>query len=285
MELSQINLPDFSVYGPSETLWGTMPLDHIFSWNGRNYGLGFYDDFLKVGNTSLYDGYIRLASSGCGVAQIASTGNSATTGHGLMRLSIDGNAANDEAVLQLGSGLDVGPFSLINNKDFGFECRLAVSAITVSKWSWFVGMASGGSAGAAITDLMFADTTPTLYATNSFLGFQHLYGESSAVDGMYKLSGGTKQDGATKTKLDTLHTLVATYFVKLGFRYFARDNTLHWYVNGVEDKDAMLTSTETDAAAFPDDTFLTPTIGVKDASGSSSALNADLDWWMAAQVL
>lgn len=264
--------------GLSSDLWKNFPYREIFAGD-LGVGVGKCDDFVQFGATSLHDGHIILATgTGTTVAQIASEDDA----RGIVRLLLDGDAANDEAVLQLGSGLDVGPFKLTGN-DACYEARIRVDAITAAKWSWFHGFASGGSAGAAITDKMFVDTTGALYATNSFVGFQHLVAEAGPVDGMFQLSGQTKQDGATKTKLDTLHTMVADTWVKMGFRYKAATNTLHWFVNGVEKEAAKLTSAELAAATFPDAVFLTPTIGGKDIAGDAE-LKLDIDWWAYAQL-
>jgi hypothetical protein len=278
--VEQASLPEWGTYGPTAQIFSNMELDHIFGPMGRNYGIGHRDEFLEHPSTSLYKGYVILATSGS-IAMIPSTGNTSTTALGIASLTTNGSA-DDELALQLGNALDAGPFK-ISAGDLGFECRLSVSAITADKWSWFVGLALGGTAGAAITDKLFADSTGAVYGTTSLIGFQKLYAETSAVDGMFQLTGQTKQDGATKPKLDTLHTLVASTYVKLGFRYRAATSTLHWFVDGVEAKGAMVTAAEIAAATFPDTAFLTPTIGLKDVAGDA-AITINLDWWMTAQA-
>jgi hypothetical protein len=236
-----------------------------------------FDHFLNYGNTSLYDGKIILAAAGCSAAQIASEASHP----GIVRLTIDGNAADDEVVLQLGAGLDAGPFLLAANP-LVFEAYIRVSAVTEAKWSWFVGLASGGSAGAAITDKMFADTTGAVYATQSFCGFQHLVAEGSALDAMYQLSGQTKVDGAVNTDLDTVHTVVAAAWVKVGFRFDPHPLRCSWYINGVEK--CHIGATPVAAAAFPDTAYMQPTIGIKDIAGDAE-LTIDMDWWACAQEM
>jgi len=268
-------------YGLSGRLWRKFDRDGILVAKDPTLGVGIYDDFVQFGATSLHAGHIILASgTGTTVAQI----DSEAYAKGIVRLLLDGDAANDETVLQLGAGLDDGPFMFANH-DLCFEARVRVDAITASKWSWFVGLATGGAAGAAITDKMFADTTGALYATNSFVGFQKLYAEGAAVDGMYQKSGQTKVDGAVNTDLDTLATMVAATGVaaewrKLGIRYFSHPKKLAWYVDGVEV--ASILASALDAAAFPDDVYLTPTIGAKDVAGDAE-LHLDIDWWACAQ--
>ena len=75
---------------------------------------------------------------------------------------------------------------------------------------------------------------------------------------------------------------------RLGFRYRAHPKTVEWYVNnalpGGNITPARLTTSEVDAATFPDDVFMAPIIGIKDEAGDA-ALNLKMDWWGAAQYL
>lgn len=253
--------------GPSGSSYQTPSGNTVF---------GFFDDFHTFNATSLVGNYANLLGTGCTAALAADT----ATEKGVLALSLDGNAANDEAVLKWGGTLSA-PFKLADN-DLVFECRLAVSAITAAKFSWAVGL---GQADMITTDLLFVDTTAAL-ADKNFLGFVKLAAEGAAVDGSYKADGQTYQNGATKTKLDSLATMVANTYVKLGFRYRAHPKTLEWYVNGSmpggATSPARLTATEIDAATFPDDVFLAPIIGVKDVAGDT-ALSIKLDWWACAQ--
>ena len=268
-------MPGSNLYGPSESIWGNVPVDQIFAFQDRSCGFGFHDDFIRFGNTSLYDGYIRMVTASCAVQQIDSEANHP----GIVQLYGVGDTLDDECVLQAGNGLDDGPFKLADH-GLAFEGYIRASAITAAKWSWFLGLATGGAAGAGITDLLF-DDAEALYATNDFIGFQHLLAEGAALDGMYQASGQTKVDGAVNTDLDTIHTLVATEWVKLGLLYTPYPRRLGWHVNGVEV--AHIGQAALDAAAFPDATFLQPTFGMKDGAGNE-ALNLDKDWWRVAQI-
>ncbi len=267
----------------SPKLWRGFGAPNNMTPNGSSYqgpsgnpAFGFFDDFHTFNATTLVGPYANLLSAGCTAALAADT----ATEKGVLALSLDGNAANDEAVLKWGGTLSA-PFKLAD-KDLCFECRLAVSAITAAKWSWAVGL---GQADMITTDLLFVDTTGAL-ADKNFLGFNHLQAEGAAVDGAYKADGQTYQNGATKTKLDSLHTAVATEYVKLGFRYRAHPKTVEFFVNGAVPggniTPARLTATEIDAATFPDDVFLAPFIGIKDIAGNA-ALTISVDWWACAQ--
>ena len=266
--------------GLSPNLWRSVPTELLLCGPDVGAGFGLFNHFIRFGNTSLYDGHILLQTgSGSTIAQITSE----AAAPGIVRLSLDGDAANDETVLQVGNGLDVGPF-ILSSYDFVFEARVRFNsfALVADKNSHFIGMATGGAAGAAITDKMFADSTGALYGTNDFVGFQRLYAETTALDAMYQASGQTKVDGAVNTDLNAIETLVADTWVKLGLRYQATPRKLAWFVDGVEV--CSIGKTALDAAAFPDATYLQPTIGAKDIAGSSATnMMLDIDWWAAAQ--
>lgn len=262
-------------YWLSGDLWRKVPVDAIFAGN-RAAGIGLCEDFMKVSDTSLEDGYIRLQTATGTVTQIASEANA----YGLCRLT--SAADNDEAVIQLGNGLDVGPFRL--QQRFVFEARVRINAagIVAGDHGFFVGMWTGGAAGGAIANLMFT-ALDALYATADLVGFQHLAAESTALDAVYQASGQTKVDGAVNTDLDTVHTLVAATWVKLGFRFeMMKPRSLGFFVDGV--KAAEIGETDIAAAGFPDaDTaFMQPTIGMRGVDATSAYL--DIDWMACAQV-
>lgn len=259
-------------YGLSYELWKNFPITEILALRDRNVGWGFFDDFTTFHATTIEGPWAILEGTGCTVEQTASEANAI----GLVRLSIDGNAANDEAVMSYGRGLSA-DYKLAS-RDLCFEVRFRVSAITAAKWAWFIGLSE---AACATTDHMFVDSTGVM-ADYNHCGFAHLYAEGGAVDGAYKADGQTYQDGAANTKLDTLHTMVASTFVTLGMRYRASLNALLWYVNGVQVSAAKLTSAELSAATFPDDVFLTPVVAIKDIAGNA-ALTLDVDWIACAQ--
>lgn len=268
----------------SPKLWKGFGMPQNLSPSGSSYqspsgnpAIGFFDDFLTFNATSLVGPWMNLLGTGCTAALAADT----ATEKGVLALAVDGNAANDEAVLKWG-GLASAPFYLANH-DLAFECRLAVSAITAAKWSYGIGL---GEANMIVTDGLFVDTTGAL-ADKNFVGFNHLQAEGAAIDAAYKADGQTYQNGATKTKLDSLHTAVASTYVKLGFRYYSRQKSLEFFVNGSVPggniSPARLTATELDAATFPDDVFLAPIIGIKDIAGNA-ALSISIDWIACAQI-
>lgn len=256
------------------------PLGSSYQSPSGNPVFGFFDDFMSFQAATLDGPYLMLETGGDGgitVEQVADTSER----KGIVALTMDAGTNEDEAVLQWGRGLGA-PFKLAD-KDLAFECCIAVSAITASKWSIGVGL---GEVGMGATDALFADTTGAL-ADKNFLGFVKLYAEAGVFDGAYKADGQTYQDGATKTKLNALATFTAsaTTYKKLGFRYRAHPKTVEWYVDGVMPggltAPARLTATEIDAATFPDDVFLAPIIGAKGTT--AAALTINMDWWACAQ--
>ncbi len=259
--------------GLSYDLWKNFPVHEILALRDRNAGWGFFDDFDVFSPTTLVGGYTILAGTGCSVAQIACEADA----KGIVRLALDGNAANDEAVLCRGGGLGA-PFKIAGGDVCG-EWRIRASSIAAAKHAWFAGLSE---AAAGTTDHLFVDTTGAV-ADYNHLGFFHLAAQAGDVDGGYKADGQTAQNGTTQTRLDSLKTLVAATWAKLGFRYKVATNTFHWYVDGAEVTAAKLTSAQLAAVLFPDDVFLNFVIGAKDIGGDT-ALNLDIDWAAVAQA-
>lgn len=278
--MTLIHFQETEGIGPSARVWKKINCPHgagFFRTRGEgNPAIGFYDDFLSFSETTLTDGYIHLQTATGTVVQIASEADAP----GIVRLA--SLADNDETVLQLGNGLDVGAFRL--QKDFAFEARVRVNAaaIVAGDHGFFAGMWTGGAAGGAIANLMFT-TGDAIYATANLVGFQHLVGESTALDAVYQASGQTKVDGAVDTDLDTVETLVADTWVKLGFNFRAtKPRRMEWFVNGV--KEAEILEGAVAAAAFPDAdaAFMQPTIGIRGVDATSAYL--DVDWMACAQL-
>lgn len=275
--MTQILFTETEGIGPSSRIWNKINVPNgsgFFRTRGEgNPAFGHFDDFLSFSETTLTGGYVHLETNGATVAQIAST----ATAPGIVELAA--NADAEEAVLQLGNALDVGPFRF--QKDLAFECRVRVNAaaIVAGDHGFFFGLANGGASGAGTAGVLFS--SDVLGATD-VVGFQHLVGESTALDAAYLVSGGTVMDGSQNTDLDTVETLVADTWVKLGFKFSIYPRKLEWFVNGV--KEAEIGETEIAAAAFPDADadFMQPTIGL--APADSTAATIDVDWIACAQL-
>lgn len=279
--LDQAYLPSaelFRGFAPPEAFG---PLGNVAVNQSGNPCYGFYDNFHSFQATTAEGPYAFAADTNASVAQIADT----TTAKGLVQLATTGagsGAANEECGLSWGRGIGA-PFQFAGN-NLIFEAGLTVTDITAAKFSLGIGL---GEVGMQAADAGFADTTGAL-ANKEFCGFVSLLAEGAAWDGAYKATGQTYQDGATKTKLNALHTMVAGTYVKLGFRYRVQPKTLEWFVNGVRagttSAPARLTQSEVGAATFPEDTLLAPVVTMKDVAGDTNGA-IKLDWWTAAQML
>jgi len=269
-------IPGGDTYGLTNALWAKMPLDMIFGFKDRNVGFGFFDDFEYFCPTTVVGPYKFLATDG-GITQlqIADTAEGTAGARGAMTITFDAGAAYDEGFIQRGAGLSA-PYKF--DHDLCFEARFKVSAITAAKWSMFLGLTEVGGIG---TNHIFADAGTI--ADYNMVGFCHLVAEGAAWDGSYKADGQTHQLGSTIGKLDSLHTMVADTYVKMGFCYEHCPRVLRWFINGVEKKEAALTVAELDAATFPDDVFMAPIFGAIDVA--QTALVMTLDWWACAQLL
>ncbi len=250
-----------------------------FETQSGNPAIGFFDDFFKFSPTTGTDGY-GIVDTGSGtVTQIPSDGVTASTGMGLCRL-LTTEADNDEAMLFFGNALEA-PFKLVSD-DLVFECRMKLTDIETAAHSFYVGLANTG----ACVTVQCITAADDLYATADFLGYQQLHGETTAVDGVFQSSGKTKQDGAADfTGLDTLATIGATNFIKLGLRFNSGNGTVDWFVDGVEQTAGRLKVTAADtneAASFPDGNYMTPIICLMN-DGANAAANIELDWWACAQ--
>lgn len=269
---------------PSGRLWRGFAAPSAFGPHGNvafgesgNPAFGFFDNFHTFNATTLDGPYASLVTSGGSLALAADT----ATEKGLLAATLAGDTQEDEVILKWGGTLSA-PFKLAD-KDLVFEARLSVSAITAAKWNLGIGL---GQADMITTDLFFTDSDAL--ADKNFLGFVKLAAEGANWDGSYKADGQTYQNGATKTKLDSLVTAVAATYVKVGFRYRAHPKKVEFYVDnslpGGNTAPARITTAEIDAATFPDDTFLAPIFGIKDSAGDT-ALTVTLDWWACAQYL
>lgn len=244
---------------PSPAIWGKFPSQEALAAD-PSIGFLLHEDFRAFPknatnttlpalnwNVSLSDGATMLSA---GIAN-----KSAIT------LLSDGD--NEAALLVLGSAsIQVTRGS---KRKVGFEGRLKSSTITDTKHGIFLGLHEDLIPTA--TSVLADDGTLT---DENFIGFHRLEGDGDKLDIVYKADAQTQQSFA-----DAL-TLVADTFVKVGF-LFDGDDTLKFYLNGVEYAAARLGATELVAATFPSDINLTPVFGVKNATASTPG-SSTFDW-------
>jgi len=278
-----LTFSDLEPYLLSPKLWGKLAppqgrgMQNFASASG-NPAIGFFDDFFEFAETTGTGGYKFIDTGSGTVTQIASDGRTASTGMGICRL-LTTAADNDEAMLVYGNALDA-PFQLTGNT-LCFEARIKLTDITTASHGFFVGLSTVGAA-ITVRTITAADA---IYASADFLGYQQLKAETTAVDGMYQVSGDTKVDGAVNTGLDTLATIGVTNFVKLGFRFNPQNGgTVQWFVDGTEDTGARLrvqTIETASADSFPDGSYMTPNLCLM--NDGTTACNMEIDWLACAQ--
>ena len=114
------------------------PHGSVATGESGNRAFGFFDDFLTFTETTLDGPYAILKGTGCTQSKVADT----AAAKGILSMTLDGNADNDECVLKWGSTLSA-PFYLANN-DLAFECCLAISSIAASKHDIAVAISAAG---------------------------------------------------------------------------------------------------------------------------------------------
>ena len=278
-----LTFEDMSTRLLSPRLWGKLAPPtgggmQAFSTASGNPAIGMFDDFFEFSETKGTGGYLHVETSSGTVTQIASDGTTASTGMGICQL-LTTAGDNSEAMLVYGNALDA-PFKLTGNT-LCFEARVKLTDITTASHGFFLGLSS--TLGAVTVKTITA--TDAIFATADFIGFQQLKAETTAVDGMYQVSGDTKVDGAVNTGLDSIATIGVTNFIKLGFRFNPQNGgSVQWFIDGVEDLGARLRvpTIETDNAnSFPDGAFMTPNATVM--NDGTTAVNLEIDWWACAQ--
>jgi hypothetical protein len=241
------------------------------------------DDFLAVKDADTYTdlfsemGYSSYIDTGGTLVQLADEIG------GVLGLTND-NTDNDEVWLQAGQATSVfGAISDTAGSDFltAFECRVKVSSIADDVASVFCGLAEEGCP----ANSMKTDNTGVL-ASKDYIGFDTVHvnsgtaGTNALVNFVYRKAGQT-----AVALIESVHTLVADDFVKLGFLYDPKApaaKRIKVFVNNVEQA-TYGTATQIATATFPDGEEMAPLFGIKNGSGTADELA--LDWWAYAQLI
>ena len=193
-------------------------------------------------------------------------------------LEVAGNDAdNDEGHTQFGYG---GPFrignSASNTGKVLFEARIKKASVADNGVGIFIGLGTG-----PVATNYLVDDTAELIATKGFIGFQGLNDDGNQLDVVYQAASQTKQ-----TVLANAVTLTADEYVKVGFRYdptmIDAAKKIQFYADGVL-LDADVSTTNIDAATFPEDEALVPMMLTK--VGTAAESKVQLDWVCAAQFV
>lgn len=247
------------------------------------YGCHFFDDFLYMqsedGTDDVYFKYIDTSNTIRLVAQTA------TVVGGEVALVTDATD-NDAPVLAFrGANAGGGNISsvILGNSSTAsfltlFETRLKKSSITDNQCAFFAGLAEATAR--AADDGLLEDDTGDIVNSISAIGFRAKHDNGEELDFVYQDAAQT----APTEVIANIQAMVADTYIKLGFVYNPLEENskkIKIYVNGVE-QSTYVTTTNIDAATFPENDAMTPTFGSK--NGEATATTLTIDWWRLAQV-
>lgn len=274
--------------GLSPKLWGGFapPVGGQFnSTQSGNPSFGFFDDFVDFTPNLAYNGYY-IVETGDGKVNRSTSNYDNSTAAQKLATHLGGcelftTTDNDEAIIAWSGDAAEGQFKLDNSVGYGdlvFECRLLVAsdALVADHIALFAGITEVG--GQATTKAF--DGAQAAASTHDQLGFIKLLADSTGVDSYCK-----NQATADQGTVDVA-TLVASQFIKLGFRWDCVTDRVHYYVDGVEKTSFMIDKRVKNAAladCFPDDNYMTPIIAM--AGKDAADLTVTVDWWACAQYL
>lgn len=267
--------------GPSGQIWHDCPIADIA--RDPSIGFGFYDDFLRYGDTATT---VANASGTPTYDGSSTVKGRAAAGGGLALFSTDDN---EEAGLGSG-GATSGPFMIPAAKSGGkklwFEARVKKSLITNNAAGLFVGLTSPGAIVAsfmAATDFSDVDILgfwiPESYAGDATDGANiHVVTQKTSAAFDYII-----EEADTHAEADT--------FLKLGFKYDPKhpeNKLIRFYIDNVEQSTfvAELAADSTvytaDATNFPGGEQMAPGFAME--VGSSNDFTATMAWWRAYQL-
>ena len=254
-----------------------------------NPAMGFFDDFIGFtggvnldGTTDLAVGpYNILTTADATVLPVDTTLDTSTAAQklathlGAVQFLVATD--NDEAIMAYGGTASEAMFKLDPALGFGdlvFECRVMDNIIVVDDLAWFVGLIEAGGQAAA----QCFDVNQDPAGTDDQLGFNKLMADASGVDSYCITQGGASDLGTAD-----IHTMVASQYVKLGFKWESATDKVKFFVNGVEQKTWEINGLTATAGTFPDDVFMTPIFCL--VTDQASDMTAKMDWWACAQYL
>lgn len=271
---SQLGSADTS-QGPSQSIWRDCPSSEYML--DPNKGLHVFERFHSFGGAVVTNvgthgrGYKSFESTSSSIRQI-----NTVPGGAIAYLS--NGADNDVMVLEAGYGYG-GPYSITAGSDtqLWFETRIRPNAtydVSAAK-DFFVGLGTKGMSAAATT--LFSDTAGTMTTSGvDLIGFQLLNSGSALKTTLQKA-------GATQRTAVAASTLVASTWVKVGFKYgknLGLGKKLIWYVDGLE----VDSITDDTISTFPTAAFLTFLTAFK-LQASDAAAGMDQAWYRAAMSL
>ncbi len=259
--------------GLSPAIWGNCPIMDIIS--GAVDGLHFFDDFINTptlsadSDTTGYATYIDTSNT---ITQVAGG-----TAGGALALTTDATD-NDAPIIQAGGG--TGGAFLIGNTagnptKLWFEARVKKSAIGDNLSAFFCGLAEEGLT--ADNGLHVDDTGAS--SSKDMIGFRNQHDNGEELDFIYRKAGQAEVE-----VIANIAAMVADTYFKVGFvfdmSFPAAERIRIFYNNQIQT--TFVTSTNIDAATFPEDQSMSPILGFK--NGAATATTVIIDWWRVAMV-
>lgn len=244
-----------------------------------------YDDFADLPthtSAGAAGNYYTYQDTGVTIQQGTAVASLSGVARSLGTLEVGGNDAdNDEGHIQFGSG--AGTFRVDNaSGNTGkvmFECRITKEDVTdANTTGFFVGLGTG-----PVATNYLVDNTAALIASKGFIGFLSTTDDGDAVDIVYQAANQTMQTVLANAAAITVNT-----FVKLGFLIdpfeIDENKQIKFYVNSA-DSGSYVTTTNMDAATFPEGEALIPMFLTKNGDGANEENKFKADWVCAAQYL
>jgi hypothetical protein len=255
---------ELSGNGFTDPVWSDCPIDSIRA--------GTVQGIIVEPNLAEYDSTATTVQNNCGLPTFegdCTVDGIATAGGGV---ALFGTTDDEEASIQFcgnASAPFVIPADSSTGKKMWFECEIKKSLITDSLGGFFIGLTSEG---AAVANFM-ADGGAD-FATADLLGFWNDETDDSVGSHVHVVT--QKGSAAFDTIIDTVDTLVADTYVRLGFVYdpgAGDKKKIKFYVNGlpqttcVGEDSGDATVYLGDTTNFPGGEEMAPAVAIKMASG------------------
>lgn len=264
---------------PSIDIWKDVnALDYALD---TSKGFHYFSDFINwpqvtPATTNTVDGwYVFLSAASTaaglstertGVAKLATPATDALAAHICLGPGGPAGGTGGVALVTPGGG------------GMTFEARVRVSSAALGEGVYFIGLAEPASAVVAGIYTATPDTDIDTCLTDnvSLIGWANHTDAAPVLEPIYNKTTASSAGSTT-------HTIVLNSWVKLGLKFNPLDDTLKWFVNGVEVRsiDVSDAGTTTFPGAATD--YLLPTIAVKTGDAGGAAKSIDVDWVRFAQ--
>lgn len=278
-----LNLSTETSRMPSSALWADCPEDSIVK--GLRSGIRVWEDFTSQdnedGNDNAWERYIDTSDT---IRNLVVDTTALATGSrgGVLRL-LTAATDNNAPVIQYQTANGTAPFLIGNTSGadwkLWFEARIRKSTIADDGLAFAIGLAQVNR---AADDGLLADNTGDIVDSISFIGFRNLHDNGEELDFVYQDAAQTAPTEVIAAISDG--TLVASTWVKVGFLYDPKgpsSKKIKIFVNNKE-QSTYVTTTNIDAATFPENDALSPVFGVK--NGTAAVASGDIDWLKCVQV-